>query len=111
MASPDIFASAYHSFLSTLSDNDRARYDDKCTPQGLLDGLKKISSLAKGTQNRRSQKPFAIVRDFNERMRPFFAIIEGPVTQSSVYAGAALGALRLVLEVRWYDTTRLWENY
>ncbi|EXK81360.1 hypothetical protein FOQG_14221 [Fusarium oxysporum f. sp. raphani 54005] len=99
MASPDIFASAYHSFLSTLSDNDRARYDDKCTPQGLLDGLKRISSLAKGTQNRRSQKPFAIVRDFNERMRPFFAIIEGPVTQSSVYAGAALGALRLVLEL------------
>ncbi|KAH7164966.1 hypothetical protein DER46DRAFT_558403 [Fusarium sp. MPI-SDFR-AT-0072] len=99
MASPDIFASAYHSFLSTLSDNDRARYDDKCTPQGLLDGLKKISSLAKGTQNRRSQKSFAIVRDFNERMRPFFAIIEGPVTQSSVYAGATLGALRLVLEL------------
>ncbi|KAL5584346.1 hypothetical protein FOVSG1_013735 [Fusarium oxysporum f. sp. vasinfectum] len=99
MASPDNFASAYHSFLSTLSDNDRARYDDKCTPQGLLDGLKKISSLAKGTQNRRPQKPFAIVRDFNERMRPFFAIIEGPVTQSSVYAGAALGALRLVLEL------------
>ncbi|KAG7427600.1 hypothetical protein Forpi1262_v011403 [Fusarium oxysporum f. sp. raphani] len=32
-------------------------------------------------------------------MRPFFAIIEGPVTQSSVYAGAALGALRLVLEL------------
>ncbi|CCT68089.1 uncharacterized protein FFUJ_06852 [Fusarium fujikuroi IMI 58289] len=99
MASHDIFASAYHSFLSTLSDTDRARYDDKCTPQSLLDGLQKITSLAKGTRNRRSQKPFAIVRDFNERMRPFFAIVEGPVTQSSVYAGAALGALRLVLEL------------
>ncbi|CZR43691.1 uncharacterized protein FPRO_07392 [Fusarium proliferatum ET1] len=99
MASHDIFACAYHSFLSTLSDTDRARYDDKCTPQSLLDGLQKITSLAKGTQNRRSQKPFAIVRDFNERMRPFFAIVEGPVTQSSVYAGAALGALRLVLEL------------
>jgi hypothetical protein len=105
MASTDVFSSTYQGFLSTLSDNDRARYDDKCTPQGLLDGLKKISSLAKGAQNRRSQKPFEIMRNFNDRMRPFFAIMEGSVTQSSVYAGAALGALRLTLEVRSHDPT------
>ena len=103
MASPDIFSSTYQSFLSTLSDADRARYDDKCTPQSLLNGLKKISSIAKGVQNRRSQKPLAIVQKFNDRMRPFFAIMDSSVTQSSVYAGAALGALRLILEVRSYD--------
>ncbi|KAI5864446.1 hypothetical protein GGS23DRAFT_596079 [Durotheca rogersii] len=76
MALSDTFKSAYEDFLSDLSADDRARYNARCTPADLLDSLDKICGLSQRTQKRRFERTLSVISDFNDRMRPFFAILD-----------------------------------
>jgi hypothetical protein len=97
-ASDEIFIAARDSFVSSLSDAERAQLRNCSSINALLDTIRGLGHLAKS--RRRLEPCFKKIKSFGDNLAPYFKVIEIFCAAHPEWANIALGALRLILEVK-----------
>jgi hypothetical protein len=94
----DIFTKARDGFLASLSEYERARFSKCSSVKALLEDIQQLGSLSKS--RRRLAGCMSKIEGFGRNLEPYFRIIEIFCGSHPDWANIALGALRLVLQVR-----------
>jgi hypothetical protein len=93
------FDDARDQFLQSLSEKDRLRYSPCASADDLFDGLKKLDVLSKQSQRKRGARFLSSIKLFNDRLQPYFEVVNIFIQSNPKYAAIVWGALRLVLQV------------
>jgi hypothetical protein len=94
----DLFTQTRDEFLKALADHERARFSKCGSIDELLSDVKALESFSKS--RRRTTACLAKVKAFGDNLVPYFKIMEIACTTPPEWANIALGALRLILQVR-----------
>ncbi len=99
-----VFKHARDHFFQRLSSKDREVFAQINTSTELLDDLKKLQATFKDGQ--RWTKIFSAVKACNDRLQPYFKIIEIIISSHPDWAAVAWGAFRLILQVLHHCQSR-----
>ena len=92
-----VFNKARDSFVATLADGDRVRFQDLCrssSPENILQGLKNFNTLS-----RHRNTLLTKISAFSDGLKPYFRIVDLVVSSHPEWAAIAWGALNLILQV------------
>ena len=92
------FDEACRRFFESLPERERTLYSPCASPKDLLDGLRKLETLA-NRRSRRGSRIFGCVQRLNNRLKPYFDTINIFVQASPQYFALVLGIVRLILQV------------
>ena len=96
-----IFRHARDRFFQHLSSEDRAAFVQINSLTGLLDNFKKLQATFK--DDSRWMKMFSAVKTCNDRLQPYFKIIDIITQAHPEWAAIAWGAFRLILQVLYHS--------
>lgn len=94
------FKQAYDKFFDSLSNENKSRFPTQATEDDLLQSLQDLQVFTQEFRERSLTRTLDVVKTFNEKLRPLFAILDSTITEASLCAGAVFAAIRVVLEVR-----------
>jgi hypothetical protein len=90
------FDRAFKAFYESLPENDQMLFSPCPSATDLLDGLKKLSSIAKHKQ----KSSFLLrISKFAEALQPYLNVVDIMVQSHPQYACLVWGALRLIFQV------------
>ena len=95
------FYNAYESFVSSLSDEERALYSPCHSVDGLLATLQSLRVFASQSQKRRRTRILTSVKNLSDRLQCFFDVIGIFVQSNPDISALVWGSLRLVLQVSY----------
>lgn len=90
------FVKAKGDFLASLSAAEKAQFAECSTAQELLDHVQKMDIISK--TKRRGMPLFRTIKNFSNRLSPYFKIIETLCSSHPDWSCIAWGAFRLVLQ-------------
>ena len=100
-----VFKHARDHFLQRLSSKDREVFAQISTSTELLDDFKKLQATFKDGQ--RWTKIFSAMEACNDRLQPYFKIVEIIISSHPEWAAVAWGAFRLILQVLHHFQCRI----
>jgi hypothetical protein len=90
------FDNAYKSFYECLPDKDQMLFAPCASSEDLLDGLRRLSCLAK----HHNKKSFLLrISDFAASLQPYLNIVDIMVSSNPQYTALVWGALRFIFQV------------
>lgn len=92
-----VFKETSEAFQRRLSDNERAKFEKFSNPHIMLTSL--IAEFQRHRSRQRLENCSKKVRDFSEKLQPYFAIVDIFVQTNPEYAGIVWGAIRLILRL------------
>ena len=94
----DLFIRTRDEFLEALADHEQERFSKCGSVDELLADIKSLESFSKS--RRRTTTSLAKIKAFGDNLVPYFKIMEIACATHPEWANIALGALRLILQVR-----------
>src|SRR5881394_1819484 len=91
-----VFAEAREQFLSSITAQERSRFS-QCSADELLTGIEDTGKFAQ--EKRKWTVSFARIRDFSDKLKPYFEVCNIVLQSHPEWSAIAWGAFRLVLQV------------